>query len=117
MPRHRLLAAIAVVVLGSGYVAWMVVRPVDHGARGFEALSAGHNREAIAEFQEALRKSPKNPSLHFNLGIAYERMGSVGRRAPVPPQQLHLCGHGGQVTRELRGRRSGLAQHCPLAGP
>jgi membrane associated rhomboid family serine protease len=43
------------------------------GVRAYEALTAQRNVEAIALFERALKLTPSEPTLWFNLGIAYQR--------------------------------------------
>jgi len=43
------------------------------GQRAYQALTTEHNSEAIALFERALKLSPSEPTLWFNLGIAYQR--------------------------------------------
>ena len=48
------------------------------GARAYEALTAERNNEAIALYERALKLSPSEPTLWFNLGIAYQREQRLG---------------------------------------
>jgi membrane associated rhomboid family serine protease len=43
------------------------------GGRAFDALTAGRDAEAIPLFERAVLLSPREPTLWFNLGIAYQR--------------------------------------------
>jgi Flp pilus assembly protein TadD len=43
------------------------------GGRAFDALTAGRHAEAIPLFERAVLLSPREPTLWFNLGIAYQR--------------------------------------------
>jgi membrane associated rhomboid family serine protease len=48
------------------------------GARAYEALTAQRNNEAIVLYERALKLSPDEPTLWFNLGIAYQREQRLG---------------------------------------
>jgi Flp pilus assembly protein TadD len=43
------------------------------GGRAYDALKAERNAEAIELFERAVRLSPRESTLWFNLGIAYQR--------------------------------------------
>ncbi len=42
-------------------------------------IEAGRDREAVDVLQPALRDWPERPDAHYNLGIAYERLGNLER--------------------------------------
>jgi GlpG protein len=60
------------------------------GQHAYQALIAEHNNEAIALYERALKLSPAEPTMWFNLGIAYQREQRLGdaRRAYQRAAQL-----------------------------
>jgi tetratricopeptide (TPR) repeat protein len=47
--------------------------------QGISYIEKGMYDEAISEFQQALSKDPKCPNVHYNLGIAYEKIGKLDK--------------------------------------
>src|SRR4051812_27860442 len=55
------------------YRAYLHIRPDAIDARsnlGAALASTGHYNEAITEYQEALKRSPRNPRIWLNLSLA-----------------------------------------------
>lgn len=46
-----------------------------HNRMGTELLKAGKPAEAVAQFKQALEADPTHAGAHYNLGVAYERLG------------------------------------------
>jgi membrane associated rhomboid family serine protease len=81
---RRVLAAAAVpALLGAAYAGATVLRPRVNLAHddsasfdaGLEALRAGRDEEAVAQYREAVRMDAKDAGAWHNLGIAYLRLG------------------------------------------
>jgi membrane associated rhomboid family serine protease len=87
LPARRLLcfAGMAAVLLfglwgstlGRPLINLSRYRGYDEGKRGYEALLAGHNGEALRWLRDAVKYQPKMAVYWFNLGIAYQRQGKL----------------------------------------
>jgi membrane associated rhomboid family serine protease len=73
-------------LLGASLLSATTLRPhlnfspdagLELGAKAHAALLANRNAEAVTLFERAVKLSPKEPTLWFNLGIAYQRLGRV----------------------------------------
>src|SRR5215469_11995461 len=42
-----------------------------------EQLSAGHARGAVQAYEKALQLDPRNAKLHYNLALAFDRLGDL----------------------------------------
>ena len=47
----------------------------DFFQQGLSLSKAGHWREAVAAYKEALRHNPNNPETYLNLGFVYYELG------------------------------------------
>jgi membrane associated rhomboid family serine protease len=83
--RRRLI--IAIIILGSGFSLWAATfgRPrvnlsekegYEEGKWGYEALLAGHDREAAKWLGDAVKYQPNIAAYWYDLGIAYQRIGN-----------------------------------------
>lgn len=79
--RSLIVGAICVVML-FGFCGATFGRPVinlssqggyEEGQRGYDALIANRNQEAVRWYRDAVKYQPKVSSFWFNLGIAYQR--------------------------------------------
>jgi Flp pilus assembly protein TadD len=55
--------------------------PNAHNALGCLLANSGGYREAHACFTRAVELEPENASFHFNLGLAYEKLGMFEKAA------------------------------------
>ncbi len=81
-----LISALAVAIIAGSFVSATRFRPylnlsedagLEDGQLGYEALGENKDAEAITHFERAVRLSPKQPTLWYNLGVAYHRTGQL----------------------------------------
>lgn len=48
-----------------------------HGLLGAALSRTGNDAAAVSHFEQAVRLEPQRPSNHFNLGVAYEKLGRL----------------------------------------
>jgi tetratricopeptide (TPR) repeat protein len=77
MIRHCRFALSLVFIVAAIPVAAQDVAVVTHNQRGVDLTAQGHYREAIAEFEKALRLAPSHPVVHRNLAVAHGSLGGV----------------------------------------
>jgi tetratricopeptide (TPR) repeat protein len=85
-PRHRATATVSIgAILLFGLWGSTLGRPrinlsgkagYEEAKWGYDALMANRNRDAARWFGDAVIYQPKSPSLWFDLGIAYQRLGN-----------------------------------------
>ena len=48
-----------------------------HGLMGAALSRTGDDSSAVSHFEQAVRLDPQSPANHFNLGVAYEKVGQL----------------------------------------
>lgn len=87
IPRRRLLLGAGIAALvACGLCGATFARPLvnlssqggyEEGKRGYNALIANNNQEALRWLRDAVKYKPKVAPLWFDLGIAYQRLANI----------------------------------------
>ncbi len=92
--RTSVWLAAAVVICGGMLFSNRVVRASQYYelllSQGIEAVARGEYRMALEKFKRAAEKEPRNPEVHYYMGVAYSRIGEYASAVTSLEKALEL---------------------------